>query len=384
MRNLNRQTAFLWIAALATPLMWPAPAAYAQVESLADWSAKAKAGGYAEPLKPDNALRFGDMPAALRTGAWPDPVANPPACAEFYNKRIFPVLTHSDSRGTRLDPALILRSQFKQLDAHPGSQVGKDLADITLAYMVPIAKDPKWHPSVRENALLAIGELKTPKAVEALLQLIRDRNLHPTFKIVAMADLVHLAERDPAQPNAPNALFSDSAVAGPVVTLMTAAARSSPEKPADSLIWMRGQAADILGSIGSTGANGEVVAALLGIVADEKMPLIVRGQAARALGKLNYGGSPPNAAEFAKAFAAFGSTSLDAGLPGPANRIGTACDDFLGGLKPVAESKEVSDVYGAMGALRKVVVRPKPPSEEELKPAVEKARKVLDAAAGKK
>ena len=57
-----------------------------------------------------------------------------------------------------------LRSDFNRLAGD--SPVADKLTEITLAYMLPIAKDAKWHPSVRENAILAIGEVKSPKAVE--------------------------------------------------------------------------------------------------------------------------------------------------------------------------------------------------------------------------
>ena len=232
----------------------------------------------------------------------------------------------------------------------------------------------------RKTRLLAIGEVKSPKAVPVLLELIKSKDLHPMFKVVAMADLVHLAEEK---------VLADEAVADPVVKLMVMAA---PRKiPNDGWRWMRGQAADILGAVGNAGNN--VPDALLTMMADEELPLIIRGKAARALGKLKYNGNLPDAATYTKTFAQFGSDALADNLPGEARRIWSVCNDFLGGLEPLMTQgtppKTAHDIHNAMDELKRAAAKPKAggadehayPSEEDLKPAIAKARKVLDAAA---
>ena len=131
-------------------------------------------------------------PTALRTGNFENQ-GDDQLFADLYEKRYFPLITHPDLRGTKDDPVVVLHNSFRQYK--PGSTVYDKLTDITLAYMLPIATDTTRHPAARENAILAIGEVKSPKAVDALMQLVQDKKLHPMFKIGAMAGLVHLAEQ---------------------------------------------------------------------------------------------------------------------------------------------------------------------------------------------
>jgi hypothetical protein len=203
------------------------------------------------------------------------------------------------------------------------------------------------------------------------------------FKVVAMADLVHLAEQG---------VLADDAVAEPVVALMSKAIVA--KMPNDGWRWMRGQAADILAAVGNSG--NKIPDALLAMVADEDLPLIIRGKAARALGKLKYNGNLPDTATYTKNFAQFGSAALSESLPGEARRIWAVCNDFLGGIDPLIKQgsapKTAQDMRDAMDELKKVASKPKSTAtddhprystEEELKPAIAKARKVLDAAAKK-
>jgi hypothetical protein len=250
--------------------------------------------------------------------------------------------------------------------------------------MLPIVKDGKWSPPVRENALLAIGEVKSPNAVPVLLEIIKSKELHPMFKAVAMGNLVHLAEQGVLADPSVNANNT-------VVPIMAIIADGKRFPPNDGWRWMRGQAADILGDVGSTGKSGEVPKALLEIMSDQELPLIIRGKAAAALGKLKYSGNAPNSATYDKAFSQFGSAALVDTLPGGPGRIWGVCNDFLGGLEPLmnqgSASKTAKEIHDAMNELKKVASKPNSsgnyPTEEELKPDIAKARKVLDAAAKK-
>jgi hypothetical protein len=383
MRYFNRQNALLWIVALTAMLFGPkVPSAFAQPESLADWSTKAQAE---KPIPSDKKVKFNGLAAVFRSGQFENQ-GDDQLFANFYEKRIFPYITDPKKRGEREDVVTKLRNDYKALAKFSDSPVRDKLTDITLEYMVPIAKDGKWQPAVRENALLAIGEVKSPKTVPVLLDLIANKELHPMFKVLALADLVHLGERDPLRPKEPTVL-DDPQIAAPVVPAMLAFVRLSRPNPSDGLRWVRGQAADVLGEIGSS--QGEVPTALLAMVADEELPLIIRGKAACALGKLKYNGNLPDAATYTKNFAQFGSAALADNLPGEARRIWAVCNDFLGGLEPLmtqgAPSKTAHDIHVAMDELRKAASKQKAgggyPSEEDLKSDIAKARKVVDAAA---
>ena len=192
MRYFNLQNALLWLVALTAMLFGPKlQSAYPQAESLADWPATAKAE------QPKKAVRspFSGLAEAMRTGQWRDPANDPQEFTNYFQKQIFPWITHADKRGQREDVVIKLHNDFKALGKFPDSPVRDKLTDITLQYMAPIAKDGKWQPSVRENSLLAIGEVKSPKAVPVLLEMIKSKDLHPMFKVVAMADLVQLADK---------------------------------------------------------------------------------------------------------------------------------------------------------------------------------------------
>ncbi len=381
MLHVNLRAAFVGIIGLAIPLLGlPPREARAQADSLADWQAKS----YAGPIPVEHAT-FAGYNYAMRTGQWQDP-GDQPLFDNYYQKQVFPQITHLDSRGTKLDPIKVIHDHFRQLEAHPGP-VSQELANVTLKYMPTIATDPKRHPAARENAILAIAEVKSPEAVDALMKLIQDRKLHPMFKIAAMAGLIHLAEQG---------VLANPAVAAPVVTLMESYAGISRQNPSDGLRWVRGQAADLLGEIGSLGNDGKVPEKLLSMVRDKELPLVQRGKAARALGRLKYNGNLPDANIYVNAFSSFGSDALADGLPGDARRIWSVSRDFVEGLNPLVKSgsvpKAAGDMYNAMETLRKAASKVKPgelddkprlPSAEELKPAVAKAKAVLDAAAKK-
>jgi hypothetical protein len=359
------------------------PSAFAQAESLADWPAKAKAGGFAEQKAQRSP--FSGLAEAMRTGQWADATNDPQEFADYYQKQIFPWITHSDKRGQREDVVIKLHNDFGRLAKFPDSPVRDKLIDITLESMAPIAKDGKEHPAARESALLAIGEVKSPKAVPVLMEIIRGKDMNQMLKVVAMADLVQLAEQ--------RVLAADPAAADSVVKLMAMAAPI--KKPNDGWRWMRGQAADILGALGSS-AN-KAPDALLAVMADDDLPLIIRGKAARALGKLKYEGNLPDAKVYVQTFAQYGSDALADNLPGESRRIWAVCEDFLKGLDPLmtkgTPSKSAHDIHDAMDELKRTAAKPKAaaagedkpqyPSEEDLKPAIAKARKVLEAAAKK-
>jgi hypothetical protein len=379
-----RQNALVWVVVLSAMLFGPRlPSACAQADSLGDWTTKAAGKGFADPIPPNKKLTFGGLNAAFSTGQFENQ-GDDQLFADYYVNRIFPYITDPKFRGQREDIVTRLHSDFNRLNKFPDSPVRDKLADITLDYMSKIATDGKWHPAVRESALLAIGEVKSPKTVDLLMKLIKNKDLNPMFKVAAMADLVHLAEQG---------VLADDAVAEPVVTLMAMAAPI--KRPNDGWRWMRGQAADVLAAVRSVGKSGEVPAALLNMMADEDLPLIIRGKAAHALGKLKFDGKLPDAALYTKTFAQFGSDALAENLPGDARRIWAVCNDFLGGIDPLMQQdavpKEARDIHHAMDELRKVAMKPKTgtadervyPTEEELKPALATARKTLDAAAKK-
>ena len=371
----------LGLVALTTMFFGPAlRSACAQTESLADWSTKEY------PKLNKQNVKFLGLGSAMHDGNWQDP-ADEQLFADYYEKGVFPQITHYELRGTKDDVIGTLRSDFKRLEKFRSGPVFTKLVDITLEYMPKIALDPRWHPAARENAVLALGEVKSPKTVGVLLNLIRDPKLHPMFKAAAIADLIHLADQG---------VLDNPTVADPVVTLMVAAARARPDKPVtDEIRWRRGLAADALGAIKSTGSAGEVPSVLLAMVADKDLLVIQRGKAARALGRLDYTNSPPDQAAFAKAFAAFGSDALVDTLPADPRRTRAVARDILAGLEPLTKldpvPKAVKSMQEAMSKLQAAAAKAPVTLETEadrakqddFKDAIANAKAVFDGLLGK-
>jgi hypothetical protein len=339
---------------------------------MADWPTNT----FAPPIVADKKVSFPQLGSVMHDGNL-DP-GDVQAFTDLYVKRIFPLITNKDvERGSREDVIAKLRSDFGRLSRFPGSTAFETLVDITLDYMTKIAVDPKWHPVVRINATLALGEVRSPKAATVLLELIR-KPVHPAIKVAAMADLVNLAE---------HGVLADANVAAPVVGLMVAAARSSPKNPSDSLRWMRGQAADVLGAVGTTGGRGEVFAALVLMLGDEELPLLQRGKAARALGKLHYDNGVPDVKSYAKALAGLGSDGLAANLPTDPRRVRSVARDIQDGLSPLLKQdvvpKPVRDLHDAIEKLEKTAAAAG--TEKGVGPdAIAAAKSVCDGISGKK
>ena len=88
-----------------------------------------------------------------------------------------------------------LRTDLKALrEPAEGKEVFNKLADLTLDFMTKIAKDGQYHPAARVNAMLAIGEVNSPKAAEVLLETLGDRDQIYAVRVAAMTGLVHMAE----------------------------------------------------------------------------------------------------------------------------------------------------------------------------------------------
>src|SRR5208283_6241013 len=167
--------------------------------------------------------------------------------ADFFNKFVFPSVTNRSNRQILKDDGSIkredvvtrLRAYFKACERAPEKQVFDKLAELTLAYMPKIAKDAQYSPVARINAVLAIGEVNTPKAIETLLATLFDPNQFDGARVAAMTGLINLAGQSS---------FSNPDVAQPVVTRMAAFIGRPIAKNAraDGVCWMHGQAADLL------------------------------------------------------------------------------------------------------------------------------------------
>ncbi len=168
------------------------------------------------------------------------------------------------------------------------------LSAMVLQFMSELI-DGNYHPFAQVNAALMIGELNEEgqskpyaKALPVLIRIVADTKHRDAVRAAAMAGILRHAE----------AGINDDAARNTLTTAMLKLLASgvSPALTAPGQVWIRGQAIETLGWLGSPGENGEVFKALLANLGEADLSLLVgrelslttRCLAAKALGRLNY------------------------------------------------------------------------------------------------
>jgi len=266
---------------------------------------------------------------------------------EFYDQSLFPNVTTPKNRQApqegqppKDDLVVKLRKDLNACEKSPEKQVFNKLVDLTLAYMSKIAKDGQYHPVARVNALLAIGEVNSPKAAKVLLDTAFGKGPGVfAFRVAAMTGLVRMAGPSGRK------VLSDSEIEPLVMKNMVPFLKFHAKKSdqSDGINWMRGQAADLFADLGSTGSQNEVPPALLIMLNDKELPVPLRSKAARALGKLKYGDSPLDAGPYLTALAEFARDALSSDQPANRGRVRLVARDVGEGLKPLASSTHSND-----------------------------------------
>ncbi len=271
---------------------------------------------------------------------------------KYYNTYAFPRWTQQNALGKPLS------EYHKELSSHlrqaKSGQVHDHLNELALAYMNKLAKSNKYHPVVRYNAMLTIGELNSVEstsqsppladALPVLLAAVNDANQIEPVKIAALIGI----NRQVSPPGLNNPQLQKDVL---TAMLKVAVVARSAEDATPGQQWMRMQAIEILGLLGVLGNNNQVVQVLAGAISDSKATFSVRCAAAEALGKLKLAeASGLNAASLAKTL---GKLMLDAcsaelksvketGTPVSRRRMKTrlsAAMEGLEGLKPLAKDQ---------------------------------------------
>jgi hypothetical protein len=296
----------------------------------------------------------------------------------YYKKAVFPNVTNPANRQSPRDDVILrLRGELKTCEKAEDKQVFNKLADLILDYMTKIAGDSRYHPAARENAMLAIGEVNSPKAAKVLLDTAFGKGQVFLVRVNAMTGLIRMA--GPGE----RSVLADPGIEPLVLQNMVPFIKFHPTKRDDGISWMRGQAAEVLADLKSCGPEGEVPRALLAMLSDKDLPVPLRSKAARALGKLNYGGNPPAAKPYLIALADFASDALGENQPVDRARVRLIARDVLDGLKPF-EGSTVSSDQGVIEGLQKALSDLNKETEDSkiepanLKAAMEKAKAVLD------
>ncbi len=370
----------VWAVIMLVGIALAQPSARAQNSSVAGWPDRDDEYKPEEPQKvsyvPDDALRTGEFKSDEDEEKF----------AEFYRKSEFPKITNKTDREKvkkndpqrRDDLITKLRSDLARCEA-PAIKDGKTqvfdkLGGLIVAYMSKVAKSEQYHPAARMNAVLAIGEVNSPKAVAALLATLKDQKQFDAIRVAALTGLIHLAGRTS---------MSDSNVAGPVIVLMAKIAGSPIPKDqrADGFRWMHGQAADVLAALKSTVPQEEVAPALLHMLNDKDIPVPLRSKAAKALGKVvKHGDDLPAAASYVQALAGLFGDAQSPDLPADRARLRLVANDVKEGLQPFnsPDAHELSQaLQKALLAFLKETETPLKP--EETKAAFDKAKAAVDS-----
>ena len=325
-------------------------------------------------------MQFNTRAAVLRNGKFDGDEEE--KFAEYYNRSLFPNVTwyKPANRQSPNDVIVKLRNDLKACD-RPGAderQVFNKLADLTLEYMTEVAGNSRCHPAARVNATLAIGKVNSPKAAKVLLDMAFARVQVFAIRVAAMTGLVRMAG-----PTGKGVLTADPTIESQVITRMVAFVQK--QKRDDGMSWMRGQAADVLADLGTTDAQGDVSKALLIMLNDKDLPVPLRSKAARGLGKLKYGDSPP-AADAMTALAEFAREAFSSDQPADRARVRLVIRDVEEGLKPFVKS---SNDQTLSDGLKKILHGLDKETEDkmgvdELKTAITSAKDALDGLLNKK
>ncbi|MGA2798249.1 MAG: hypothetical protein ABSE63_11765 [Thermoguttaceae bacterium] len=270
------------------------------------------AGLYAEdPVDQTQKNKIRDIGPTLNSGKF-DP--NQPQQKEDFDNYY---KTYALPRWTQLSTLNSLRvyhqELFSNLSRAKSGEVHDYLNKLVLDYMGKIAKSDKYHPAVRINAMLTIGDLNSVDSIQAaqnipladampvLLETVNNDKLIVPVRIAALVGInrhVTMGVTDPQIQQIFSAMLK--LVSGADATNFSDL----------GLVWMRKQAVDILGLLGNLGTNNQVPKLLSAYAGDAKAPFFLRLSAAEALGKLKYeGASGLDAVALAKSL---GQLMLDA------------------------------------------------------------------------
>ena len=222
--------------------------------------------------------------------------------------------------------------------------------------------------------MLALGEVNSPKAAKALL----DVTGKGPVRVEAMAGLVRLAGKG---------LLSDPEIEPLVIKKMRGFVKFHSPPKDDGIAWIRGQAADVLAELAPADSDGQTSKDLLVMLNDKDLLVPLRSKAARALGKLKYGDPPPAARPYLEAIVEFACDALRSDQPADRARVRFVARDVEDGMKPFAGSSLAADqaltggVQKALEALKKDTAAPMTP--DQLKAAIATAKESLDDAAKK-
>ena len=219
----------------------------------------------------------------------------------FYTRYVFAKMTQTDDASLAViakDRQKLLTdlSRTKSTDAH------KRLVDLALSTMTTVVKG-NFHPAVRYNAMLIIGELNSQEmvligeqappvpslpALKVMLDELKNPDQIDAVRAAAMVGILRHAEYDGQRPDTQRMPADARKFVRDDMLALLAATDPPPGRSPEGHQWLQRRAVEVLGALGEVGDGGNVLTALLAILDDAAAPISYRCEAAIALGRLQY------------------------------------------------------------------------------------------------
>jgi len=195
-----------------------------------------------------------------------------------------------------------------------------DAANRLMLEILPsIIKKPTFHPGVRYNCTLLLGDLDRvekkslndvatplPAALDKLIELLSDKNVNDSIRLAAILGMTRHATAGDAATRAKIAKQS-------LAFLDQLEKSDSAARKQDVKFWLESRTMECLAA--TVTPTPEVVAALQTRLADENRPVWLRSAAAQSLGKLTYDANAKvDANALVPDFKKFVESSVDLGL----------------------------------------------------------------------
>lgn len=245
------------------------------------------------------------------------------AVEPYYTKGLFPQMTRTTPEALYL-LGRERSSLLDSLERVTAQDVRAYLNDLTFNSLKPIVVE-NYHPAVRYNAVLIIGELNsrqgsgdtTPpipysQALSFLIDQMESANQLDGVKVGALIGITRMAIADASDTRRDDSSKVTQQSRDRLVPVLSSlvTAKSSPDRPADVHRWMQQRAVEALTWIGSgkREKDGEIFNLVASVIQNRENPLALRTSAIASLSRLQ----PPTDANLAPIIGAAASSISDA------------------------------------------------------------------------
>jgi hypothetical protein len=223
---------------------------------------------------------------------------------QYFKEYIFPQMTLPDDASLAALPER--RKDFLSLVQRvASSQEAHDhVVGLTMNYMEKIAT-LDFHPAVRYNAMLIIGEMNgqeasligssrtPPQPLEAALPILLRELDNPdqpdAVRVAALLGIHRHARMENENSKINRSRFTDAEIRPLIDRMLAIITATAPAgRSEEGHVWMQRRAIEVLAEIGKVDAAGSVATEIDKIVKNQDAPLSLRCTAARAIGKLSF------------------------------------------------------------------------------------------------